>query len=269
MPDKEILISKLLEPGAMFKITDAVKDTAFQSGSLGFVSYIVGVDDSYQDLAKISVVIIRKGKGGKDRIQNSTIYSPIFYVDHKGFNKLLPEEGSKKGYVQIERDIPIATDVMVVNPMVFIGYGVALSKQIRYMSSRCKHKKWPEAKSHPINVMRHLPDYFEEDTAILIEKYSTNKFRSDFIVEIRRMASSLVRVQIELDRDRADTEINAAEFLVFTNKGEFLPKDAKDKKNEYKFTDDDAMLKRTLAYHKKIRSDIEVLFKNKKNNNKS
>lgn len=270
MADKEILISKLLEPGAMFMVTDAVKDNMFPPGSIGFISYINGIDDSYQDIAKIHAIMIRKGKGGKDRVMKATLFSPIFYVDHKGFDKLLPEDGgNKKGYVHIERHMSATIDMMELSPMMFIGYAVALSTRIKFMSDQCKHRRWPEKKSHPVNVLRQLSGYFEEDPEILLEKHGSEAFRIDFVEKARRMVSSLIRMQIQLDMTRADAEVNAAEFLVFTNKGEFIPKDAKDKENEYKFTDDDAMLRRTLAHHKKLHSNIEVLLKNKKNKKNS
>ena len=264
MSNKEILLSRLLEPGTMFTITDAVKDGVFPPGSLGFVCHIKGIDDSYQDLARVLAIMIRKGKSGKDRVVHTTLFVPIFYVDHKGFDKLLPEEGNKKCYVHIARELPLATDIMQLTPMAFLGQAAALSKWIRHMSDQCKHKKWPEAKSHPVNIMKRLPDIFEEDPEEFVSKYTTDEFKESFTREARRMTSSLVRMQIQLDMKRADTEINAAEFLIFTNNGEFIPDDAKDKENEYKFADDDSILKRTLAYHKKIRKDVEVLFKNKK-----
>jgi len=270
MADKEILTSNLLEPGAMFVVTDAVKDNMVPPGSLGFISYISGLDDSYQDIAKIDAVMIRKGKGGKNRVMNAALFSPIFYVDHKGFNKLLPEDGgSKKGYVHIERHMSATVDIMALSPMAFIGYAVALSKRIKFMSDQCKHKRWPEKKSHPVNVLRQLPGYFEEDPEVLLEKHASETFRVDFIEKARRMVSTLIRMQMQLDLTRADAEVNAAEFLVFTNKGEFIPKDSKDKENEYKFTDDDAMLKRTLAHYKKLHNNIEILFKDKKDKKNS
>lgn len=270
MADKEILISKLLEPGAMFMVTDAVKDNLYPPGSIGFVSHINGIDDSYQDIAKLHAIMIRKGKGGKNRVMNATLFCPVFYVDHEGFNKLLPEDGgSKKGYVHIERHMSSAMDMMELSPMMFIGYAVALSRRIKFMSDQCKHRRWPEKKSHPVNVMRQLSGYFEEEPESLLEKYGSQEFRIDFVEKARRMTSSLIRMQMQLDMTGADVEVNAAEFLVFTNKGEFIPKDAKDKKNEYKFTDDDAMLKHTLSYYKKLRSNIEVLLKSKKNKKNS
>ncbi len=267
MTDKDILTSKLLEPGALFTVTDSVKDTVFPAGSLGFISSINGTDDSYQNIAKVSAIMIRKGKTGKARILNSSLFIPIFYVNHKGFDKLLPEEGSKKCYVHIERYMSATVDIMKLSPLMFLGYAAALSRQIKCMSDQCRHRKWPEAKSHPVNIMRQLPGNFEGDPEPFMEKYSAKEFMDNFVNSARRMVSSLIRMQIQLDITRADAEINAAEFLVFTNKGEFIPKDAEDKKNEYKFTDDDAMLKRNLAHYKKLRSNIETLFKSKKNKN--
>jgi len=267
MSDKEILSSRLLEPCSMFKVTDAVKDTLFPPGTLGFISFVRGTDDSYQNLAKVSAIMIRKGKSGKQRILNGSLFLPIFHIDHEGFNKLMPDEGSKKGYVQIEPDLPPTVDLMALSPMAFLGYAVALSKRIKFMSEKCRHKKWPEAKSHPVNILKRMPDCFEENPEGYTQEYSKAEFRDSFVKEARRMASSLTRVQIQLDSVRADVEINAAEFLLFTNKGEFIPKDAEDKKNEYKFTDDNAMLKRTLSSYKKLGGNIEALLKSKKKKN--
>jgi len=199
---------------------------------------------------------------------NATICTPIFYVDHEGFDKLLPEPGSRKYYMHIKRDLPLATDILKLSPLEFLGYSVAISKRIKHMSDQCQHRKWPETKSHPINVLKRMPDYFEEDPEALLEKYTTEDFRENFILEARRMISSLIRVQIQLDLDRADVEVNAAEFLLFANKGEFIPKDAEDKTNEYKFTDDDTMLKRTVKYHQELHKKIKMLFENKKKKQK-
>ena len=50
---------------------------------------------------------------------------------------------------------------------------------------------------------------------------------------------------------RAETLALAAEFIEFTNSGAFIPKDAEDKKNEYRFTEDDAELKENMKMYKK------------------
>jgi len=261
---KEILTSNLLESGAMFTVTDKTKDTTFSPGSQGFVSFVRSVDESYQDVAKVLAVMTRRGKTGKARLMNATVCVPIFYVDHKGFEKLLPEEGARKYFMHIERETQLVSDIMEFSPLDFLGYACALSKRIKYMSDQCQHKKWPETKSHPINVLKKMPDYFEEDAESYLSKFTTPEFRENFIIEARRMTSALIRVHLQLDVARAETELHAAEFLLFVNKGEFIPKDAKDKKNEYEFTDDNSVLERTIKFHDQLKNDIDELYKNKR-----
>lgn len=262
--NKEILLSNLLEPGTMFKVTDDFKDNTFSPGSIGFISFVNGVDESYQDVAKVLVVITRRGKGGKSRLMSANICIPIFTVDHKGFRKLLPDNGARKYFMHIEQHAPFAIDVMSLTPLAFLGYGTAISKRIKHMSDQCRHRKWPESKSNPINVLKRLPDYFEEDPEGMLAKYANDDFRETFIAEARRLTSSLVRVHLQLEIIRTKTELNAAEFLAFTNKGEFIPKDAEDKVNEYEFTNDNALLKRTVAFYTKMRDEIQKLYDNKK-----
>ena len=262
----DILTSNLLEAGAMFKVTDDIKDNTFSPGSLGFVSYVKGIDESYQNVAKMFTVMIRRGKSGKARLMDVTLCVPVFYVDHKGFKKLLPEEGNKKYFMHIEREAPLATDIMTYPGLEFLGYASAIAKRIKYMSDQCKHKKWPEAKSHPINILKRLPENFEGDPDAYLERANDPEFRTIFVDESRRMISSLIRVHLQMDITRAETEINAAEFLLFTNKGEFIPKDAEDKTNEYEFTKDNTILEQTVKFHKKLREDITKLYQNKKRN---
>lgn len=268
MAEKEILTSNLFEAGAMFKATDVVKDNNLPPGSLGFVSFVRGIDESFQNVAKICAIMIRKGKTGKPRIMNSTICTPVFYMDAKPFIKLMPEEGVRKCYIHVERHVPMNTDIMAFGPLEFLGYAVAMSKRIKHMSDQCHHKKWPEDKAHPVNALKRLPDIFNEDPEGYMEKFANEPYRCNFVEEARRMFSALVRMQLQLDLTRVDTEINAAEFLLYTNKGEFIPKDAEDKTNEYKFAEDDNMLKNTVDFYKGLRKNISTLY-NKKKKSKS
>jgi hypothetical protein len=206
----------------------------------------------------------RRGKGGKPRLMTATLSIPIFHVDHKGFAKLMPSDGMRKYYVHVERHRPMAENILEMTDLDFLGYAVALSKRVKHMSDQCQHKKWPGAKSNPINVLKRLPDFFEEDPEKYCEKYGNPDFRNTFVEEIRRLTSSLVRMHLQLDLTRAHAELNAAEFLLFTNKGEFIPKGAKDKENEYEFTKDNDLLTRTIKYHESLKKEIEKLHQSKK-----
>jgi hypothetical protein len=261
---KKILESSLLEPGAMFIVNDIIKDNTFSPGSLGFISFVRGLDDSYQNVAKLLTIMIRRGKSGKARIMNATLCVPVFNMDHEGFIKIMPQEGNRKYFMHIDRYKPLAFDIMKLRPLEFLGYAVAMAKRIKHMSDQCKHRKWPEAKSNPINVLKRMPDYFEEDPDGYLDKYGNSDFRQTFLMESRQMMSSLVRMHLQLDITRAETELNAAEFLLFTNEGEFIPKGTKDTTNEYRFTEDKSLLDRTIVFHKHLKDDIKKLYTNKK-----
>lgn len=267
MSNKEILISNLLEPGTMFRMTDKAKDNTFSPGSLGFVSFTKGIDESYQNVARKSVIMIRRGKTGKPRLMAVTLSVPVFYVDHKSFDKLMPKAGSKKYYAHIERRLPVNTDIMTLSALEFLGYAAAITRHLKYMSDQCRHKRWPETNHHPINAIRRLPEHFDENPEVLMEKFGVDEFRDDFVIEARKMVSALARMRLKLDITQAETEINAAEFLLFTNKGEFIPEGAEDKTNEYEFTDDNAMLGHTISHYKKVHNDITKLHQNKRKKN--
>lgn len=260
----EILECKLLEPEAAFKVTDAIKDGVLPPGSIGFISYIHSIDESYQNIAKTLATVIRKGKGGKDRLLHMMIYLPVFYVEHKSFMKLMPQEGSKKGYVHVVPYALGSSDVMQLSPMEFIGWAAAITKRLKRMSENSRHKKWPEQKSNPLNVMKSLHDYFDENPPEYTDKYSRPEFRESFVLESRRLMSSMVRLRLQDDMRVAEVVVNAAEFLLFVNKGEFIPKDSKDKENEYQFMDDNKVLKATKSSYIDKKEYIKSLFNGKK-----
>jgi hypothetical protein len=72
----------------------------------------------------------------------------------------------------------------------------------------------------------------------------------------------MVKIHLERSKIQANCELNASEFLEFTNKGKFLEK--KNAKNEYEFTDDNALLERTIEYYKTAKKDLDKLFTSKK-----
>lgn len=260
----DFLKSNLLEPGAMFMVTEKGKDNTFSAGSTGFISAIRSLDEPYQNVAKISVIMTRRGKGGKMRLMPAVISTPVFYVDHKNFDKLLPQDGAKKYFLHIERAGSRERSVFAMDGIDFLGFAVAMARRMKHLSDQCRHKKWPSSKSNPLNILKRMPENFEGNPDAYLEKYTGDAFRANFVKEFRKMSTLLVRMHLQLDRTRAEIETNAAEFLLFTNTGEFIPSDAEDKKNEYVFTDDNKILEKTIAVHKHLKEGIEKLYNNKK-----
>lgn len=267
MDKDKILQSNLLEAGAKFVVTDRFKDNTFPPGTLGFICQIRGIDDNYQNLAKVSAMIVRRGKGGKPRLDLNNVSIPVFMVDNENFNKILPIEDSRKYFFHIEREANPISDVRLIDSLDFVGWAAAMAHRVKKMSDNCRHKKWPEDKANPVRRVMSMRDFFHEHPEKCLEEFGRMDFRLEFIDTLRRMSSSMARIHLMFDISKVDCEINAAEFLEFTNKGEFIPKDAEDKTNEYKFTDDNKLLERSVDYYHEIKEEIQKLYNEKKKSN--
>jgi len=257
----EFLKSNIFDTCIKFRISDKIKNPAHLSGSMGFISYLDGLDDSYQNVADINTVIIRKGKTGKERLFFCKLRIPIFVFDGKQFAKILPTIENRRNFVYIDRENDQLFNLMDTDSLDFIGWATAMSSKLKLMSSRCKHSRWPSGNKNPVNKMLQLPDYFGDDPLAKLEFFGNPDFRHEFLNEARVMYSSMVKIHLEREKIKAGCELNASEFLEFTNKGKFLEK--KNAENEYKFTDDNALLERTIKHYKAAKKDIEVLCKNK------
>lgn len=257
----EFLQSGILDTGTKFIISDKIKNPSHIPGSIGFISYLSGLDDSYQNVVIMNTVLIRKGKTGKERVEFCRLKIPVFIFDSENFVKILPTVESRKNFVYIDKEENQYDNLMEVTSLDFIGWAVAMSHRLKVMTSKCKHSKWPSSNKNSINKMLRLPDYFGEDPAGHLNFYENLEVRELFLNEARRMYSSVVKIHLDMDEAKVKCELNACEFLEFTNKGKFLEK--KGIKNEYKFTDDDALIERTIKYYKTTKKEINKLHKTK------
>ena len=108
-----------------------------------------------------------------------------------------------------------------------------------------------------------MPEYFNEDPDKWKDQLCQPDQRDEFLAAMRPMMSSLVRMTLQDAVARSEVLLTASEFLEFTNSGEFIPKDAKDKKNEFRFTEDDKSLGLMVKKHKKMRDHLTKLSKAK------
>ncbi|TET61130.1 MAG: hypothetical protein E3J47_05850 [Candidatus Stahlbacteria bacterium] len=257
----ELLQSGILDTGTKFTISDKIKNPSHIPGSVGFISSLGGLDDSYQNVVSMNTVLIRKGKTGKDRIEICRLKMPVFTFDSENFAKILPTIENRKSFVYIDKEENQHNNLMEVTSLDFLGWSVAMSHRLRLMASRCKHNKWPSSNKNPVNKILRLPDYFREDPGGHLNFYENLEVRESFIDEARVMYSSMVKIHLDMDESKAKCELNASEFLEFTNKGKFLEK--KGAKNEYKFTDDNGLIERTIKYYKVTEKEINKLHKAK------
>jgi hypothetical protein len=251
----------MFELGTKFEVVEPTDDSTYGVGSTGFIFGSSKIDSSFMNVGVLSAIFIRRGKGGKERINNKKFYTPIFTIDNPGFCKIMPDKGVRKPFLYIKRVDPLPFDVMEASNIEFLGWSVAYVRHIQKMYESCKHSRWPENKSHIFNRLIKAPDYFEENPEKWFEDFTAENARAEIIETIRMAVSSMVKVNLSFDKDRLNSVATAAEFLDFVNNGEFIPKDAENKENEYRFTEDEKSLKENIKFYKKLVEDIEKFIK--------
>jgi hypothetical protein len=261
----------LFAAGAKFKVVSPSNDSTYGVGTLGFISYIESIDPSFMNVAMTYAIIIRRGKGGKHRLDYTKMYIPIFPIDHEGFAKAMPTGGVRRPYLTIERDMPKITNIMDLTDIEFLGWACSQARRLRFMSEQCRHFKWPSAKKHPINSKVRTNDYIEEDPPAYLSQYTSSDYRTQFLDCLRPMLSTMIRVDLIHNMAHAEASATAAEFIQFTNAGGFLEdkkgkKDKKDQpKNEYRFTEDDKMLTDNFNhYSKELKQAKELMLMKQK-----
>lgn len=256
--------NNLFRTGQKFVVVEPTTDSAYTAGSTGYMAFVEKQDNSFANVARVQAVIIRRGKGGKERIECLHLYFPIFRVDDKAFQKVMPEKGMRRGYVHPEIEGPAILNVMDLSDIEYLGWAIACIKAMRWMVEKCKHHQWPSSQQHIFNKLGRVAEYFNADPENLGKiknQLASPDSRVGFLAELRPAFASLVRVNLSEAVLVAEMLHTAAEFLEFTNSGKFIPKDAKDKKNEFHFTDNNKMLKDNIQKHKKRLEQLTKLSK--------
>jgi len=258
----------LYPPGTPFIVNDFVKDCSVGVGSRGFLSVIHGIHDTYQNLAKITSVITRKGKGGKPRLEKHEFCIPIFiyFENEENFRKLMPTVGDVRVYTSIERETEEEEmlDIAKVPTIDFLGWASAMVINLRHVSGKNRYGTWPEDQAHPLNRFQRMPELYNEDKERFEEQYKEKPARQLVVDAIRRMDSALCKMKVGHSLRTFDITLNAAEFLVYVNRGDFIPAEQEDKTNNYKFTEDQKLLEENFKYHKGVCEELQKVCAEKK-----
>lgn len=262
---KDKLPNLLFSSGTKFITTDKIKDGTYPPGSTGFISYVAQGDENYQDIAKISAIITRRGKTGKDRLERASIYVPVFFFDHPNFMKLLPE--GRKAHLHIEPDTTFDKINLIACPTIdFIGWASAITGRLRYMAENCQHSLWPEGPENPLNIIRRAMEHFEGDAAEeFVQRFNNIEMRKRTIQELRMKVSGMARVELEFSLRELDVLDNSARFLLFTNRGEFIEPNEEDKTNQYLFLEgNDVILEKNINFYSSCLERVKSLYTTRK-----
>lgn len=184
------LNSQIFSPGTKFIVTENTKDNTFGPGTTGFISYVKGHDQDYSNVVYLQTVILKRGKNGKKRLDNSELSTPVFDIEDENLVKVMPEE-KRRYYVHIEPVIYCEKDVLNMTDMDFIGWSHCQSMYVNKLSRRSSlMNSWPEDGNHYLNKILNINEFFTED---IINEYSGNEFRQKFTKIIRILEATLVK----------------------------------------------------------------------------
>jgi len=218
---KDILDCHLPKTGEKFIVNQDVKDTTFIPGTTAFMAYMNDPDPDYQDVARIRAVIIRRGKGGMNRVNVNNLSLPIFLDE-----RMLKHENylpvGRKYYIHIDKEPLPDKNVLEMEDIDFLGWSCAKSLYMYYLTTHFAKKNapslWPTSNKNPVVIASRFTEYFENDAPVTLEKFAGNMaYRTEFIDEIRRLESASAKAGILYHKRVVSAILNSARFMVYTN----------------------------------------------------
>lgn len=193
MSKARILNSHIFSTGTKFVVTDQTKDGTFGPGTTGFVSYVKGKDRDFPNVVYLKAVVVKRGKGGKERLNFSEISTPIFETSDVDMTDLMPDE-KRRYYVHIEPERDVAHDVMKMEEIDFLGWALSYAQYIFKLNSRAKRiSVWPQENNAICNRILNLEEYYSEDPEHTKEVMANLGARTSFVQNIRIKESTLVK----------------------------------------------------------------------------
>ncbi len=252
--EPNILINHLYPAGTRFIITPDVKGNSFTPSSIGFVSYMTETDFDYQNVTNITAVIIRKGKGGQNRVNMYEMSIPIFtssdMLKHENY---LPVE--RRIYSHIESMPFDEMNLLNISPLDFLGWACAYATYLRYLALNLSYPRgvsaelWPDGpNSNILKDVYLLSERFEENPKVFLEEYGAEGYRTAFITKARELESVLIKCATLYKKGVVDAILNSAYFLKYTNE-------------EYYKVADEKLVKNTIEFYEKSRDQIGSMIK--------
>lgn len=246
MTEKKILKSQLFRHGSKFVVTDESSDTTYGPGTTGFVSFVKGFDQDFPTVAYLVASIIRRGKGGKSRVERAELSTPIFDIDNDVLKENMPDE-KRRFYVHI-KSLPNTCKIADMEPVDFVGWSFAAAMFICKLGSCAKHfKPWPTSPQSVLNQVLNANDMWQENEEHAIATLTSPEFREDFTRKIRIMESTLVKPALGYMSKVVSLEEAAITHILKIN-----PKDAKTQIAANK------MLATMITNLKKERNDLTI-----------
>jgi len=231
---KGVLKCCLPKTGEKFVVNQDVKDTTFTPGSTCFMSYMNDPDPDYQDVVRVRAVVIRRGKGGMDRINVNNFSVPVFTDERMlKHDNYLPV--GRKYYIHVNKETLPTAHVMEMGNIDFLGWSCAKALYMYYLSTNFAKKTapslWPSSNKSSVAIAARFTEYFENNPEVTIQNYAESlNFRTDFIAELRMLESAGAKAGILYHKRVVSAILNSAKFMAYTNDKYFQVTDKEEAK---------------------------------------
>lgn len=213
--DKLIALSNIVQTGTTFEVVAPTKNTTFGIGTKGVVSYVEGYDKDFKNVVYYKVIIMRRGKAGKKRIELKQISMPIFIPKCSNLKYILPKANHKHFvFADINRRFT-EQNILEFDNHLFLAWTCAYGKYLYKLHSVIrKIKIWPKDKNHILNTINNIQRKFTDNQTDALNTYTSNKFRKLAITEIRLFEATLSGCVIDYLYKLANLEKNAISTII-------------------------------------------------------
>lgn len=203
--------SMIFNTGARFVTTNKTTDTVLTPGSVCFMSFVRGSDMDFKNVFHSTCINIKRGKGGKERIDTVNISSPIFNIDDEKSVSLMPDN-KRKSYVHIEAT-PQFPNVDNMAGVEYIGWALSYALFLYKLNSKGKTSIWPEQNDDILNRILNVADNFNHHPDETKERLVTPTNIKKFVTKARTMESTFASLAMDYMVKVSGIEKAAASFL--------------------------------------------------------
>lgn len=279
----ETLKCSINPSGNFFTINDNIKDSLFSVGTTGVLSCVLGSDHNNSNIIYQDVVITRRGKKGKRRLENVTLLTPIFKVPELAIEEIIPKSAERKGFVDIDVDEDTTIETIKTLPDYdFVSWVYSRLKFIHRLDQVCYPGNNPTrltdtiASKIGLNNNKHVSiwpkdgrivNFFNDISAqaqhgggeIPIDDYVTQESRTSLLLSLRKLEASLVIPRLAHQQRICSIFVDALDFLEKT----LSEKKTENVEKMIKNTREETVMK-INNIEKAIKARLDILVKSRK-----
>lgn len=212
----QALSSSLLREGCRFVVQPEPKDGTFSPHSMGFISCYEPNSHS-NNVVRANVVMVRKGKGGMERIERQYLLCPVYLVEEA---KEIILANKKRYFVFLQRDDLDKYDVRQLDPLHFLGWAVAKIDMLSKVSGWFNKGigKQPQA-DLLFQVNRLSMGVFKNDPEAAKDAFASEHRRVQIVDEIRKREAETTRALLQYHRALVNIHVAATHWLRIATEG--------------------------------------------------